>query len=128
MAATLERNTKALKTVVIALGVLIVIGTGIVIVTIGNRLSGGAAPSGDGVAVAVAAAPGAFGTVALPLPARCRVATATPSGERLVLQLAGNSDECRQILVIDLRSGQLLGRLELVSPTGGQDAETETTE
>lgn len=125
MAATLERNTKALKTVVIVLGVLIVIGTGIVIVTIANRLSGGA---GRSEPVAASAAPGAFGTVQLPLPARCRVQTATPSGERLVLQLVGNSDECRQILVVHLGTGELLGRLDLVSPAGQPDGEGDAAE
>jgi hypothetical protein len=114
MAATLERNTKALKTVVIVLGVLIVIGAGIVIVTIANRLSGMSSQPGE--PLAAGEAPGAFGTVQVPLPARCRVQTATPSGERLVLQLVGNADECRQILVVHLGTGEVLGRLDLVSP------------
>jgi hypothetical protein len=127
MAATLERNTKALKTVVIVLGVLIVIGAGIVIVTIANRLSGVTARPGE--PLAAGSAPGAFGTVEVPLPARCRVEQATPSGERLVLQLTGNADECRQILVIDLSTGQLLGRLDLGSPASEGGAEqTETIE
>lgn len=107
------------------LGVLIVIGVGIVIVTIANRLSGVTARPGE--PLAAGAAPGAFGTVQVPLPARCRVETATPSGERLVLQLVGNADECRQILVVDLGTGQLLGRLDLVSPAAADAQQTETT-
>jgi hypothetical protein len=127
MAATLERNTKALKTVVIVLGVLIVIGAGIVIVTIANRLTGG--PSRPAEPAVAGAAPGAFGTVQVPLPARCRVQSATPSGDRLVLQLVGNADECRQILVVHLGTGELLGRLDLVPPAGEpQASETEATE
>jgi hypothetical protein len=111
---------------VIVLGVLIVIGTGIVIFTVASRLSGGADRPGE--PLAAGAAPGAFGTVAVPLPARCRVETATPSGERLVLQLAGNTDECRQILVIDLSTGELLGRLSLVTPASDPAPEPQTTE
>jgi hypothetical protein len=121
MAFTVERNTKALKTVVIVMGVLIVAGMAVVIITVANRLGRSGEASHDAAAPAASAmavAPGGFGTVDVPLPARCRVATATPAGERLVLQLAGNAEECRQIMVLDLGSGRLLGRLNLVSPAG----------
>jgi hypothetical protein len=127
MAVTLERNTRALKTLVIVLGVLILAGTGVVIVTIANRLTA-TAPADTTASLAesapaerMQAAASGFGTIDVPLPARCRVATAMPSGDRLVLQLAGNAEDCRQILVLDLASGRLLGRLNLVSPAQPED-------
>ncbi|MBX6320226.1 MAG: hypothetical protein IRY94_00205 [Rhodospirillaceae bacterium] len=118
MAATVERNTRALKTLVIAMGALIVLGTSVVIVTVANRLS---RPAGT-PAAAGAAPPAAFGPVEVPLPARCRVAAAVPGDGRLVLRLAGNAEECRRILVLDLASGRLLGRLDLIAPAAAEGA------
>jgi hypothetical protein len=104
------------------MGLLILAGTAVVIVTIAGRLGHGGGEASPPAASSLTTAPGGFGTIDVPLPARCRVASATPSGDRLVLQLAGNAEECRQIMVLDLASGRLLGRLNLVSPAGAAEA------
>ncbi len=98
----------ALKALVIVMGVLIVAGLAVVGVTIYNRMQARAELS----AAADAGAPPAFDRATVPLPAGCRVAALHPAGERLLLQLEGIAG-CQQILVVDLRSGRLLGRLDL---------------
>lgn len=123
MAATVERNTKALKMLVIAMGALIVLGTGVVIVTVANRLGRPAGQPGAAAGAAgTAAAPAAFGTAEVALPARCRVAEAVPGNGRLVLRLSGNAEECRRILVLDLATGRLLGRVDLIAPAAPEGA------
>lgn len=101
---------QALKALVIVMGVLIIAGLAVIVVTIYNRMQARTASAG-------AAADGelpAFDRAAVPVPAGCRVAAMQPAGDRLLLQLAGIAG-CEQILVVDLRSGRLLGRLDLVA-------------
>ena len=90
---------RALKVLVIVMGVLIVAGTAVVIVTVAKRVSqaGRTAP--------VAAS--------LTLPAGCSVAEMTTIGDRLALRLEGAGD-CRQILLVDPATGSITGHIGLV--------------
>ncbi len=88
-----------LKALVIGMGVLIVGGFTLVIVTIATRLGDGGAPG--------------FGTLALGLAESCRIAGSTLDGEHLVLHLRGPAkDGCAGVVVVDLEAGRVLGRIE----------------
>jgi hypothetical protein len=50
-----------------------------------------------------------FGVSALPVPVGCSVDYIHAEGDRLILQIGG-SDECRRIIVTDMRTGALLGQ------------------
>jgi hypothetical protein len=100
------RNMKVLVTFVIIMGVLIVVGLVVVVVTIASRLGG------EG-RTATSATPPAFGTVDLPVAAGCQVAEASAAGERLILRL-GSGERCNQVLIVDLTTGRLLGNIRLV--------------
>lgn len=52
-----------------------------------------------------------FGVSALPLPVGCSVDYVTAEGDRLILEIGG-SDECRRILIADMRTGALLGQFQ----------------
>ena len=52
-----------------------------------------------------------FGVSALPLPVGCVIDYMQAEGDRLILQIGG-ADECRRVLVSDLRSGALLGQYQ----------------
>lgn len=116
---------QALKALVIIMGVLIVVGTTVVVVTIYNRMNrpaegvvggGDAAPAPT--ATVPAEAPGTvpppeFAPASVAIPDGCRVVEMVPAGERLLLRL-GSIARCNRILVLDLGSGRLLGSIDLV--------------
>ena len=99
------RTMKPLLAVVIIMGVLIVAGLVVVVVTIVNRMSGERP-------VATASAGFSFGTIDLPIPAGCQVMETTTAGDRLILRL-GSGDRCNQVLIVDMTSGKLLGTLRM---------------
>lgn len=101
---------QALKVLVILMGILIVIGTAVVVVTIATRFGGGAEERT--ARPGAAAAPTAFGEANLPMPEGCRLVSLTAAGERLLLRL-GSGGDCEQILVLDMGTGSLLGRFRL---------------
>lgn len=112
---------QALKALVIIMGVLIILGTTVVVVTIYNRLSGDggeaarpqAAATGEAVPRAAAAA--AFlGEKQIAIPEACRVVEMVPAGDRLLLRL-GSRPRCDRILVVDLTTGSQLGTLDIVT-------------
>ena len=85
---------------VIVMGALIVIGMAVVIVTIAHRLMGSGAPAG-------------FGSAEVAVPAGCQVVETVPTADRLVLRL-GTGERCNQVIIVDLATGRVLGRLNLV--------------
>src|SRR5882672_7967553 len=99
------RNMKPLIALVIIMGVLIVAGLVVVVVTIANRVVGGGTASTH-------AAP-EFAAVDLPVPAGCQVMETTTADDRLILRL-GSGERCNQILIVDMATGRLLGTLRLV--------------
>src|SRR6185295_1261128 len=102
------RNMKPLMALVIIMGVLIVTGIVVVVVTIASRMGGGQP-------TAAATARPSFGTADLPVPAGCQVMETTAADDRLILRL-GSDERCSQLLIVDMTSGKLLGTLRL-APT-----------
>ena len=100
----MEKGQKSivwLKALVIGMGVLILVLFITIVGTIALRLSGYGGESEDG-----------FGKTALPVPPGCDIAEAVPDGDgRLILRLTGG-EACRQVLLVRLSDGTLLGTLE----------------
>ena len=91
-------NLALVKAAVIVMAFLILAGVGVVVATLAGRMSSG---ESDG-----------FGEVAVAMPEGCAIAAAESDGERLIVRLEGLAERgCRQVLVIDLESGALLGRV-----------------
>ena len=98
---------KALKTLVIGMGLLIVIG----IALVGYGLSRGA-PHEGGIA-AERPAPDAAGAPfasEVPVPGSARLEQVTAAGDRLVLRLSGPDE----LILLDARTGRLAGTVKLV--------------
>ena len=94
---------RGLKTAVIVMGVLLVVGFFGLIVAIAGRLKQKVEP---------AAAP--FAAAAIEVPSGARVETMAVGPERLVLNLQLADGE-RQLLIIDLATGRKLGTVPLTS-------------
>jgi len=100
---------KALKVLVILMGVAIVAGFAVVALTIAGR-SGGSASRSDEPWLTRA-----------PLPEGCSLAEVALGEDRVLLRLEGpESLGCRQLLLIDARSGELKGRIEVADPQAPQ--------
>jgi hypothetical protein len=99
------RNMKGLLALVIIMGVMIVAGLVVVVVTIAMRLSG----SGTEAAATTAG----FGTLDLPVPAGCQVMEMVAADDRLILRL-GSGERCNQIIVVDAANGRNLGTVRLM--------------
>ena len=56
------------------------------------------------------AAPGAFGTIAVPLPEGCVLARVIPEGGRLYLRI-GPAGRCERVVVVDVATGSVLGTI-----------------
>ncbi len=94
---------QALKVFVIFMGLLIVAGLALVVYAMLTRVSEG---------------PGAgagFDETALALPAGCSLAEARAEAGRLIVRTEGpmGYDPCQQIIIIDLESGEVLGRVRV---------------
>ena len=103
---------RALKGLVIGLGILIAIGLTVVLVTVFNRMCTPAGTSAGTVAVAGPGAPVAFGDVKITLPAGAKVLRTEVSNGRLIVHLSPGQGGAR-VLVIDLASGKQLGTVEI---------------
>ncbi len=100
---------RALKALVIGMGVLIVVGTVVVAVKMFQLASGldGSAGSGSG-----AAAGDGFGTLGLGMAASCEVADAVATEGGLVLRYAGPAkDGCDVLHVVEPDGGRLVGTI-----------------
>ena len=95
---------KGLLALVIVMGVLIVAGLIVVVVTIAMRLSGWGADA--------ASARAGFETLNLPVPPGCQVMEMVAADDRLILRL-GSGERCNQIMVVDTASGRHLGTVRL---------------
>ena len=92
---------QGLKILVIVMGVLILIGVSVVVVTAVSRLKGSSGGRG-------------FGSASLMLPEGCRVTEMTPAGARLALRLDGGP-ACQAIIFLDPESGRESGRVSLLA-------------
>lgn len=88
---------QGLKFLVIGMGVLIVIGLVVVIVTVATR--GGAGRDG-------------FGTARVELPPGNAVVESSASGDRILLRLRG-ADGGQRLMLIDARTARVIGTVEL---------------
>lgn len=137
---------RALKGLVIGMGVLIVVGLTTVVVTIAMRATGtgsaGSASSGPADAGAEATADAGdmtpspqanspqspagarpFGELRLGTADSCRIAGTVESGGTLVVRLDGPAkDGCDQLVVVDPGQGRVLGRIRPggAEATGGE--------
>ena len=105
--AEAESNPKlrALVALVIFMGILIIAGMIVVGVTIANRLG----KAGEGVGSAQTG----FAVADIPVPAGCEILETRPDGGRLIVRF-GSGGRCNQVLIIDLESGAVAGRLNFV--------------
>lgn len=91
---------QALKGLVVVMGILVVVGLILVAYGFVSQLSQRRVVS-DG-----------FGEKALTLPAGCVIAAAEAAGDRLVVRVDGPAERgCQQVVVVDMESGEILGRL-----------------
>ena len=95
---------RALQAAVLVMGVLIVAGFGVVVVTVVHRLG-----SSGGAYSAASAAPAA--SVILDEPAGTRIAATSTAADRLALTLAGGGPD--RVVVLDTRSGRVIARASL---------------
>jgi hypothetical protein len=99
---------RALKILVVLMGVMLVGGVVVLVGVILSRLGGKPSPAPP---VAGLASPG-FGTSIIDIPAGAVVSGTFAVGKRLVLQIA-LEDGTQRLLVLDPGSGALLGTIEL---------------
>ena len=99
---------RALKVLVVVMGVLLVAGLAVVVVTIMSRMTQRATPP----AASVAARGAPFGTATVTLPADSLVMEVQGAGDRILLRL-DLSDGSEMLLVLDAATGTELGRIRL---------------
>lgn len=90
---------RALKILVIVMGLLIVIGLTVIFATLAKRMTAGSEPGG-------------FESATISLPKGCRVVEMAAAGPRLALRL-GDGPACEAIIFVDPATGRQLGRLQL---------------
>jgi len=97
------RQMLVLKTLVIGFAILLIVAAVILIAFGANRLGGTG-----------------FDLAKLPIPAGCRVEQMTAEGDRLIFSIGGpglgDGDDCRRVLIADMKSGQVIGQFDLTSP------------
>jgi hypothetical protein len=109
----------ALKVAVVVMGLLIVAGTGVIVVTIAKRMTGSSPPAAETTPrpvviqaptspIPATGPPTAFGDVSIPLAPGARIARTHADSGRLVVEIAEAGD-ATTILVLDLATGERLG-------------------
>ena len=94
---------RAVKLVVIGMGLLIVGGLVLLVYGVGTQMG----KVGGGAA--------GFGEVALPMPDGCVIADSRVEAPHLVVRLDGLAERgCQQVVLIDLDTGRVVGRLRAV--------------
>jgi hypothetical protein len=92
---------RGLKTLVIVMGVLLVVGFAALVATIAARVSHRAPPPAT-----------AFTAPPVALPAGAKIARMSTGPDRIVIAIA-LPDGTQQLLVIDLQTGRLLGTIPI---------------
>ena len=100
---------RALKVLVVVMGVMLIAGVGVVIVTIMTRLTQKPAAS---LPAAAEARPVPFGSATIALPAGARVIEMQSAGRRLALHLR-RADGSEALVILDPDTGTALGTIEL---------------
>ncbi len=107
---------QVLKGLVIGMGLLIAAGMALFAYGLYQKIADPeftffAGETGDGApAPAALAPPGAFGTIAVPLPEGCVLARVIPEGDRLYLRI-GPTGRCERVVVVDVATGSVLGTI-----------------
>lgn len=102
---------RALKALVIGMGLLIVAGTILVVATLVGRI-GDSVGGGDA----------GFGRAGLGLAESCRLQATTATEAGLALAFAGPAkDGCRVVVIVDPATGRTLGRIDPHAPAVGAD-------
>ena len=100
---------RALLTVVVVMGVLIVAGVLTLAITIFHRL--GPSPAGTATLLEATAVPGNATTTLLDEQPGTRIQSVTATGDRLAVLLQGGGAD--RIVLLDPRSGQVVGHIGL---------------
>lgn len=109
---------KALKALVIFMGVLIIAGVGLVIYAIASKVGPKPAPAAS---VAVAEAPAvsgagaAFGGVAVDLPAGAAILQVFAAGDRVIVRVGGGKGVAERLIVLDPVRGEVAGSFRFVA-------------
>jgi hypothetical protein len=103
MAGKVSRSMRALKLLVVGMGVLLVLGTGALVWAVVYRVNH---PRPSPVTASKA------GTTVIDLPPGGRVESSEVAGDRLVLRLA-LPDGSGRLLIFDLHNGAPIGTIEL---------------
>jgi hypothetical protein len=113
---------RALKALVIGMGVLIALVMGVMAYGLMKKASDPDFTFFDFARRPTAAAPDAiaeirpgapFGDVMLPLAPGCRIEDMQPDGNRLFLRIGPAEEGCQQIVVVDLASGKIMGNVKV---------------
>lgn len=113
---------RALKTLVIGMGVLIALVMGVMAYGLMKKASNPDFTFFDFARQPAAAMPDAvadirpgvpFGDVMLALAPGCRIEDMQPDGGRLFLRVGPADGTCQQIVVIDLASGKIMGNVKV---------------
>jgi hypothetical protein len=101
---------QSIKALVIIMGLLILAGLGLLVYGMVNQVSEVAGPGGP----VAPDAPGGFDEVEISLPSGCSVVETRVDGDRLIVRTDGpdSNASCRKIIIIDLESGEVLGRVQ----------------
>jgi len=92
---------QALKALVIGMGIAILAIVAVIIVTLVQRMNGDPVKSAG------------FGDISVAVPVGCALGQAEAAEGRLILRLEGPPDRgCQQAVVLDLESGEVLGRVK----------------
>ncbi len=98
-------NIRALKILVSVMGVMIIVGVVVILVTIVNRIQAKVTVAKDTPAAV-------FGSIDVPVPAGTRLLGASGDGETLLLQVEDTAGQ--RVIVIDLGTGSARGAVRLV--------------
>ncbi len=111
---------QVLKGLVIGMGLLIAVGMALFAYGLYQKIADPEftffpGETGDGASAPAAlaprlSAPGAFGTIAVPLPEGCVLARVIPEGDRLYLRI-GPAGRCERVVVVDVATGSVLGTI-----------------
>jgi len=91
---------RALKALVVVMGIMLIGGFAVLVAVIVGRVSHGGSP------------PRSFAPTAIDIPQGARIEAMTAGTDRLILDLALPEDR-RQLVIIDLATGARLGTVEL---------------
>lgn len=106
---------QALKVLVIFMAVLIVAGMALLVYGLVTRTGGEGGGSTGLLGEGSGGSGGPAASLDLPVPEGCRIAGSELAGDRLVIRLDGLAErDCQQVLVVDLASGRLVGRVRAV--------------